>query len=110
MPQTMCAINDSVHPPHRPAGGCAAVTSLTRWVLAHKRLVAAWAVLTVIGMATVSHSSKAMNQKFTVPGKQGFQTNQTIIHRFNLTGGDTGTILPTVTLPKGTTVSSPGIK
>jgi putative drug exporter of the RND superfamily len=87
------------------------VTALTRWVLAHKLLVVAfWAVLTVVGMATVSHSSKAMNQKFTVPGKQGFETNQTIIHRFGLTGGNTGTILPTVTLPPGTTVSSPGIR
>ena len=87
------------------------MTRLTRWVLAHKRpVVAAWVLVTLVGMATVSHSTKAMNQKFTVPGKEGFQTNQTIIHRFGLTGGDTGTILPVVTLPKGTTVSSPGIR
>src|SRR5262249_26962436 len=100
-----------IRPPHRPAGGFAAVTSLTRWVLAHKRIVvAAWAVLTLIGMATVSHSRKAMNQKFTVPGEEGFETNQTIVHRFAGTGGDTGTVLPVVTLPKGTTVDSPGIR
>ncbi len=84
---------------------------LTRWVLAHKRIVVAfWVLLTLVGMATVSHATKAMNQKFTVPGKEGFETNQTIVHRFGLTGGDTGTVLPVVTLPKGTTVSSPGVR
>jgi RND superfamily putative drug exporter len=87
------------------------VTRLTRWVLAHKRIVVCfWLVLTLVGMGTAGKASKAMDQKFTVPGKEGFETNQTIVHRFAGTGGDTGTVLPVVTLPKGTTVDSPGIK
>ena len=55
------------------------MASLTRWVLAHKRLVVAiWIVLTIVGIAT-GPATKAMDQKFSVPGREGWETNAAIV-------------------------------
>ena len=52
---------------------------LTRWVLAHKRIVVIfWVVLTLVGMASAGSATKALKQKFSVPGKEGWVTNQQI--------------------------------
>ena len=52
---------------------------LTRWVLAHRRLVGrVWIVITLVGIATSGAATKAMDQKFTVPGREGWETNQEI--------------------------------
>src|SRR4051812_37001103 len=50
-----------------------------------------------------------MNQKFTVPGKEGWETNVAIAKQY---GGDPAgqPLLPVVTLPAGKTVTSPGVK
>jgi putative drug exporter of the RND superfamily len=86
------------------------VAAITRWVLAHKRIVVLfWVVLTVVGIATVNSATKAMDQKFSVPGKEGWETNVAITEHFHGTGGDTAPIVPVVTLPDGKTVNSPGI-
>jgi putative drug exporter of the RND superfamily len=86
------------------------VSSITRWVLAHKRIVAlTWIVLTVVGIATVNQATKAMDQKFSVPGKEGWETNVAITEHFHGTGGDTAPIVPVVTLPQGKTVDSRGV-
>jgi putative drug exporter of the RND superfamily len=86
------------------------VASITRWVLAHKRIVALfWVVLTVVGIATVNQATQALDQKFSVPGKEGWETNVAIAEHFHGTGGDTAPIVPVVTLPNGKTVDSPGI-
>jgi RND superfamily putative drug exporter len=86
------------------------VSSITRWVLAHKRIVVLfWVLLTVIGIATVNQATKAMDQKFSVPGKEGWETNVAITEHFHGTGGDTAPIVPVVTLPQGKTVNSPGV-
>jgi putative drug exporter of the RND superfamily len=43
---------------------------LTRWVLAHKRIVVIfWVALTLVGMASAGSATKALKQKFSVPGK-----------------------------------------
>jgi RND superfamily putative drug exporter len=86
------------------------MTSLTRWVLAHKRLVTIfWVVLTLVGMASAGSATKALKQKFSVPGKEGWITNQQIARDFHGTGGNTSPLLPVVTLPAGKTVTSPGV-
>ncbi len=86
------------------------MTLLTRWVLAHKRIVVLfWVALTVIGMVSAGSSSKALKQKFSVPGKEGWITNQQIQRDFHATGGNQSPLLPVVTLPAGKTVSSPGV-
>ena len=65
------------------------MTSITRWVLAHKRIVVAfWVVLTLVGGASAGSATKALKQKFSVPGKEGFQTNEQIARDFHGTGGN----------------------
>ncbi|HEY2572143.1 MAG TPA: MMPL family transporter [Solirubrobacteraceae bacterium] len=85
------------------------MASLTRWVLAHKRIVVVfWLILTLIGMASAGSATKALKQKYSVPGKEGFVTNQQISRDFHGTGGNGAPLLPVVTLPAGSAVSSPG--
>ena len=86
------------------------MSHITRWVLAHKRIVVLfWAALTIVGIATVNQATQAMDQKFSVPGKEGWETNVAITEHFHGTGGDTAPIVPVVTLPQGKTVDSPGV-
>jgi putative drug exporter of the RND superfamily len=84
---------------------------ITRWVLAHKRTVVVfWVALTLVGMASAGSASKALKQKFSVPGKEGWVTNQQIAHDFHGTGGNSAPLLAVVTLPAGASVSSPAVK
>ncbi len=84
---------------------------LTRWVLAHKRIVVIfWLALTLIGMASAGSATKALKQKFSVPGKEGWVTNQQIAHDFHGTGGNSAPLLPIVTLPAGESVDSPAVQ
>jgi putative drug exporter of the RND superfamily len=87
------------------------VTSLTRWVLAHKRIVVGfWLVLTLVGIVSAGPATKALKQKFTVPGRDGYETNVQIAKRYSGTGGEHAPLLPVVTLPAGKTVDSPGVR
>jgi RND superfamily putative drug exporter len=86
------------------------MASITRWVLAHKRTVVAfWVVLTLVGMASAGWATKALKQKASVPGKEGWVTNQQIAHDFHGTGGNGAPLVPVATLPAGLLVSSPGV-
>jgi putative drug exporter of the RND superfamily len=87
------------------------MASLTRWVLAHKRIVVlTWVVLTIAGIAASGPASKALDQKFSVPKKEGWETNVAVAKHYRGTGGDSSPLLPVVTLPKGKTVASPRVK
>jgi putative drug exporter of the RND superfamily len=87
------------------------VASLTRWVLAHKRIVVlSWVVLTVAGMAAAGPASEALEPEFSVPGKEGWETNETIAARYNGTGGNTSPLLPVVTLPEEDSIDSPAVR
>ncbi|MHB8234325.1 MAG: MMPL family transporter [Solirubrobacteraceae bacterium] len=84
--------------------------SLTRWVLAHKRIVVVfWVLLTIVGVASAGPASKALKQKFSVPGKEGWVTNEQIARDFHGTGGNNSPLLPVVTLPAGQSVDSPRV-
>src|SRR3954452_5289491 len=84
------------------------VTSITSWVLRHKRLVIGfWIVLTLVGGAASGPASKAMDQKFSVPGKEGWEANKAIEQRFHGTGGNSAPLVPVVTL-KGSATRSRG--
>src|SRR5581483_520206 len=90
--------------------GADTMTSTTRWVLAHKRLVAgAWIVLTLVGIATVGTSTGAFSKKFTVPGREGFITNDRIVRLLH-NGGRYSPLVPVVTLPPGASVESPSVR
>src|SRR5256885_3532341 len=80
---------------------------LTRFVLRHRRLVVAfWLVVTIIGIATVSDAVNAMDQKFSVPGREGWVTNSEIARIYDNTGRDTSPLLEVVTLPAGQSATS----
>jgi putative drug exporter of the RND superfamily len=86
------------------------MASLTRWVLGHKRFViGAWIVITIAAFASIQPASDALSQQFTIPGREGFETNREIAARYG-SGGDVAPIVPVVTLPEGTTIDSPGVR
>jgi RND superfamily putative drug exporter len=83
---------------------------LTRRVLQHKRLVAvSWILLTIIGIGAAGPASSALDQRFSVPGREGWEASQQI-ERVYGNGGETLPLLPVVTVPKGKTVASPGVR
>ena len=87
------------------------MSALTRWALAHKRIVVVfWIALTVAGGVAAGPASRALTPEFSVPGKEGWTTNVAIAQRYRGTGGTGQPLLPVVTLPPGTTVASPGVR
>jgi putative drug exporter of the RND superfamily len=83
---------------------------LTRRVLQHKRLVAiGWLLLTIVGIGAAGPASEALDQRFSVPGREGWDASQEI-QRVYGNGGETLPLVPVVTLPSGTTVDSPGVR
>ncbi len=84
--------------------------SVARWVLAHKRIVASfWVLITLVGIATVGSSTKSFSKQFSVPGGEGFVTNDRIARIFH-NGGNNAPLLAVVTLPAGTQLSSPAVR
>ena len=86
------------------------MTAVTRWVLAHKRIVTTfWVLVTVVGIATVGQSTKSFSKEFSVPGREGYETNSAIARLYHQ-GGRNAPIVPVVTLPAGTSVASPSVR
>jgi putative drug exporter of the RND superfamily len=87
------------------------ISSLTRWVLSHKRtVVLAWVVLTIAGIAAAGPASDALKSELSVPDKEGWETNVTIAEHYRGTGGESTPLVPVVTLPEGKSVDSPDVK
>jgi RND superfamily putative drug exporter len=87
------------------------INRLTRFVLAHKRAVAAfWILLTLVGIASAGSASKAMKQQFSVPGKEGWVTNEQIARDFGGTGGRSAPLEAVVTLRAGESVEASGVR
>jgi len=85
------------------------MTRVTRFVLDHKRLVLGfWLVVTIAAFAAIQPAGNALSQQFSVPGREGFETNQELAAIYG-NGGDVAPLVPVVTLPQGTTVDSPGV-
>jgi RND superfamily putative drug exporter len=86
------------------------MSSITRWVLAHKRLVVFfWVALTLVGGASAGQVTDALKQRFSVPGKEGWEANVAIERAYG-NGANSAPMIPVVTLPAGRTVDSPGVK
>jgi len=86
------------------------VSSLTRWVLAHKRTVVSfWIVATIAGIMAAGPASEALDQEFSVPEKEGWETNLAINEQYRGTG-DVAPLVPVTTLPDGESVDSPAVK
>jgi RND superfamily putative drug exporter len=78
-------------------------------ILSHKRFVIAfWAVVTIAAFAAVGPAGDSLSQQFNIPGREGYETNKDIAEIYG-SGGDAAPLVPVVTLPKGTTVDSPGV-
>jgi RND superfamily putative drug exporter len=85
------------------------VTTLTRWVLRHKKLVTGlWVLVTVAAVASIKPASDALTQEFPVPGQEGYETNREIASIYG-SGGNIAPLVPVVRLPEGTTVDSPDV-
>ncbi len=85
------------------------MNALTRFVLDHKRVVFGfWLVVTIAAFAAIQPASNALSQQFSIPGREGFETNQALGEIYG-NGGDVAPLVPVVTLPQGKTVDSPGI-
>ncbi|MEO6715420.1 MAG: MMPL family transporter [Mycobacteriales bacterium] len=85
------------------------MTVLTRFVLDHKRLVLGfWLIVTIAAFAAIQPSSNALSQEFSVPGREGFETNKKLAELYG-NGGNVAPIVPVVKLPKDKTVDSPGV-
>src|SRR3954452_3525041 len=61
-------------------------------------------------MAAAGPASDALDQKFTVPNEEGWETNVKIAQKYGGTGGDSVPLLPVVTMPAGKTINSPGVR
>jgi putative drug exporter of the RND superfamily len=87
------------------------VPSLTRWVLAHKRIVVAgWVALTIAGVAASGPAAERLTNDSSVPDTEGWETTLAIDRLYDRDQGSGSPLLPVVTLPAGTTVDSPGVK
>jgi RND superfamily putative drug exporter len=87
------------------------VSALTRWVLAHKRIVVlSWLVLAVAGAVAAGPASRALDPEFSVPGREGWETNVAIAERYAGTGGSASPLLAVVTLSPGQRVDAPGVR
>jgi RND superfamily putative drug exporter len=87
------------------------MSSLTRWVLAHKRtVVIAWIAFTVAGLAAAGPATDALKAEFSIPDKESWKTNSAIAERYGTTRNGGTPLLPVVVLPAGQTVSSPEVR
>jgi RND superfamily putative drug exporter len=86
-----------------------AMATLTRWVLGHKKLVVGlWIALAIAGVAAMKPAGNALSTSFNIPGSEAAGANSRIAELYG-NGGDVAPIVPVVTLPRGTTVDSPGV-
>ena len=86
------------------------IARLSRFVLAHKRIVVAfWLLVTVASVIAVPAAVDSLSQDFSVPGREGAETSQRILELYG-TGGQLPPLVPVVTLPDGTTVDSPEVR
>jgi RND superfamily putative drug exporter len=69
------------------------MTSITRFALAHRRLVAlAWIVLAVAGALATTSATGRMTHSFATPGSPGYDTNEQIRQRFGVDGNEQPTL------------------
>ena len=85
------------------------IATLTRWVLGHKKLVVGlWLILAIGGFAAIKPAGDALSTSFNIPGSEAFTANSRIAKIYG-NGGDVAPIVAVVTLPRGSSVDSPGV-
>jgi putative drug exporter of the RND superfamily len=87
--------------------GMSPLTRLTRFVLRHRRLVVGfWLALTAAGVVAAGPAFRAFSAQYSVPGREGYETNEAITHLYG-NGGDSAPVVAVVTLPAGISAGSP---
>jgi putative drug exporter of the RND superfamily len=85
------------------------MATLTRFILAHKKMVVGfWIIVTIAAFGAMQPAADSLSDEFTLPGREAFETNRQVAEIYG-NGGDVAPIVPVVTLPQGTTVDSPGV-
>jgi RND superfamily putative drug exporter len=86
------------------------LAGIARFVLCHKRLVAAiWVVLLVAGAAGAGSASKRLTFDFALPGQPGYETAKKI-DRIYGNGGQQAPSVLVVTVPRGESVRADAAK
>jgi RND superfamily putative drug exporter len=104
-------MNKSLSPSHPDSlhGPDDWLTRLTRFVLGHRKLVVAfWLTVTIVGIASASSATKALSDQYSVPGREGYDTNALITRTFG-NGGDGPPLVAVVTVPKTTNIDSTSV-
>ena len=80
------------------------MTSITQFVLRHRRLVAvAWIALVVAGVLVTPAANSNMSHTLDTPGTKGYSANHAMLQRFGIDGNEQPT-LAVLTLPAGETM------
>jgi RND superfamily putative drug exporter len=86
------------------------MASFTRFSLAHKRLILAfWLLLLVAGLASAGRATEAFSDQYSVPGREGYETNASITSTFG-NGGNSPPIVLVATVPPATRVDSAAVR
>jgi RND superfamily putative drug exporter len=84
--------------------------ALTRWVLAHKALVAGlWIALTVVGFYGSAKVTDQLDEQFSTPSSPAYAVNEEIAERFG-SGGEATPLVAVATLPEGESVDDSGVR
>jgi RND superfamily putative drug exporter len=85
------------------------MTTITRFVLRHKRAVSVvWVLITLAGIATVKSTTNSLSKSFSNPGRESYVTDQRILRLYG-NGGQHAPLVAVVTLPGPTAISSPAV-
>jgi putative drug exporter of the RND superfamily len=86
------------------------IAATTRFVLRHRRVVPLfWLLVTIVGVASAGSAVNALSDQFSVPGREGYETNTQITRTFG-NGGDGAPLVAVITLPPGTSLDSSTVK
>jgi len=82
----------------------------TRFSLRHRKTVVCfWLLLTVVGIFAAGKAFNAFSDQYSVPGRQGYETNAAITRSFG-NGGNSAPIVAVVSLPAHETVQAPAVR
>ena len=83
---------------------------IAQFVLRHKKLVLGfWILVLLAGVPNLGKATKAFSQEFSVPGREGFTTNDALRKLYGI-DFQSEPIVVVTTLPAGATVNAPGLK
>jgi RND superfamily putative drug exporter len=82
---------------------------LCRFSLRHRRVVVLfWLLVTAAGIVSSGAAFKAFSDQYSVPGREGYETNAAITREFG-NGGNSAPIVAVVTLPARRSVAAPAV-